>query len=207
MSDFRVQVVRANGTRRRTLTKPPFWSLDAQWSPDGKLLSFTRMPAYGNGSNGSVWVVRPNGTGLRRLAGGQSARWSPDGGRLVLSDRGGDLVVVRADGHNHLRLSATPVLEQPAGWSPDGKRILFTRWPSGSDNSDVFVMDADGTHVRRLTRFKGEDVAGAWSPDGAQILFTSKRTGRSQLFLMRADGSRQHRLFRSSADAFEPSWR
>jgi Tol biopolymer transport system component len=179
MSDFRVQVVGRDGAARRTLTKPPLWSLDAEWSPDGKLLAFTRMSAHGDGSDASVWVARPDGGGLRRVADGQSARWSPDGKRLALSDRGGDVVVVSTDGGDPARLTATPALEQPAAWSPDGKRILFTRWPPGSSNSDVYVMGANGRHVRRLTRSGSEDIAASWSPNGSRILFTSTRTGLS----------------------------
>jgi TolB protein len=68
-------------------------------------------------------------------------------------------------------------------------------------------MDADGRHLRRLTRSGSEDIAAAWSPDGSRILFTSSRTGLSQLFLMRPDGSHQHRLLRSGINALEPSWR
>jgi TolB protein len=68
-------------------------------------------------------------------------------------------------------------------------------------------MDTDGGHVRRLTRSGSEDIAAAWSPDRSQILFTSTRTGLSQLFLMRPDGSHQHRLLRSGINALEPSWR
>lgn len=207
MSDFRVQVVGRDGTDRRTLTKPPLWSLDADWSPGGKLLAFTRMHAHGDGSDASVWVAKPDGSGLRRVADGQSAGWSPDGRRLALSDRGGDVVVVNADGKDRVRLTATRALEQPEAWSPDGKRVLFTRWPRGSSNSDVYAMDTDGGHVRRLTRSGSEDIAAAWSPDRSQILFTSTRTGLSQLFLMRPDGSHQHRLLRSGINALEPSWR
>jgi len=140
------------------------------------------------------------------VADGQSARWSPDGRRLALSDRGGDVVIVNADGSDPVRLTASRALEQPAAWSPDRKQILFTRWPPGSSNSDVYVMDADGRHVRRLTRSGSEDIAAAWSPDGSRILFTSTRTGLSQLFLMRPDGSHQRRLLRSGINALEPSW-
>jgi TolB protein len=68
-------------------------------------------------------------------------------------------------------------------------------------------MDADGRHLGRLTRSGSEDIAAAWSPDGSRILFTSNRAGLSQLFLMRPDGSRQHRLLRSGINALEPSWR
>jgi len=207
MSDFQVQVVRRDGTGRRTLTRPPLWSLDAEWSPDGKLLAFTRMSAHGDGSDASVWLARPDGTGLRRLAGGQSARWSPDSERLALSSRGGGVVVMKADGSDPFRLTATRALDQPAAWSPDGKRILFTRWPLGSSNSDVYVMDADGRHLRRLTRSGSKDIGAAWAPNGSRILFTSNRTGLSQLFLMRPDGSHQRRLLRSGINALEPSWR
>lgn len=207
MSDFRVQVVRRDGTGRRTLTTPPLWSLDAEWSPDGRMLAFTRMSAHGTGSDASVWVARPDGSGLRRVADGSTARWSPDGKRLALSDRAGDVVVVNADGSDQVRLTATRALEQPAAWSPDGKRILLTRWPPGTSNADVYVMDADGKHLRRLTRSRSEDIGAAWSPDGSRILFTSRRTGLSQLFLMQPDGSHQRRLLRSGINALEPSWR
>jgi TolB protein len=207
MSDFRVQIVRRDGSGRRTLTNPPLWSLDAEWSPNGKLVAFTRMSAHGDGSDASVWVAQPDGGGLRRVAEGQSARWSPDGRRLALSDRGGDVVIVNADGSDPVRLTAARALDQPAAWSPDGKEILFTRWPPGSSDADVYVSDANGKHVRRLTRSGSEDIGAAWSPNGSQILFTSTRTGLSQLFLMRPDGSRQRRLLGTGINALEPSWR
>ena len=69
------------------------------------------------------------------------------------------------------------------------------------------MTDANGEHVRRLTRSGSEDIGAAWSPNGSRILFTSTRTGLSQLFLMRPDGSRQRRLLRTGINALEPSWR
>lgn len=44
MSDFDIQVVRLDGTGLRALTSTPDWDTDAQWSPDGMSLSFTRSP-------------------------------------------------------------------------------------------------------------------------------------------------------------------
>ena len=111
----------------------------------------------------------------------------------------GDLFVVDVAGGKRRSLRATPELEQPAGWSPNGRKILFTRFSSGT-TAAVFVMNADGTGVRRLSA----GVAGAWSPDGSKILFTPSPFG-SSLFVMNADGSQKHRV--ASFAASEPDWR
>ena len=58
-----------------------------QWSPDGAWLAFTLAP--GGGMNEQVYLVRPDGTGLKRLTdGGKETNrlgpWSHDGRVLVL---------------------------------------------------------------------------------------------------------------------------
>jgi hypothetical protein len=69
-----------------------------EWSPDGSLIAFD---ARGRG----VFVVRPDGTHLRRLADGVLPTWSPnvswssDGSRIALvSHDGGAITVVKPDG-------------------------------------------------------------------------------------------------------------
>jgi len=181
--------------------------IDAQWAPGDKQISFTRMPPGALWRQAWIWTIVPNGTGLTKLAKGQDARWSPTGIVFDAPARGSDaeLFVVRADGTGLRRLAATRTLEWPAAWSPDGRKILFTRAES-EHVSDVFVMNADGSHVRRLTATRSS-VAGAWSPDGSTIVFTKGRARGSPLCLMRADGSHQRALMRSSTAAFDPSWR
>jgi Tol biopolymer transport system component len=209
LTDFDIQLVRTDGSGLRTLTDSPEWDIDAQWAPGDKRISFTRMPPGALWRQAWIWTIAPDGSGLKKLAKGQDARWSPSGTRLVFDApaRGSDadLFVVGADGTGLRRLTATRTLEWPAAWSPDGRRILFTRAES-EYVSDVFVMNADGSHVRRLTATRSS-VAGAWSPDGSTIVFTKGRAGGSRLYLMRADGSHQRRLMRSNAAAFDPSWR
>ena len=204
-----MQLVARDGSGRRALTSTDDWDLDADWSPDGTRLSFSRSPPGPDWRNGWVWTMRPDGSDARPLVKGIAARWAPDGRRLVFSAvtprSDGDLFVVDEDGNGLRRLLATPRLEQPADWSPDGKRILFTRFV-GDRASDVFVMDADGGHVRRLTRAPGLDIAGSFSPDGTRIVFTSNRLGRQHLFVMHADGTHQHALTRGGSDDFEPTW-
>jgi Tol biopolymer transport system component len=44
-------------------------------------------------------------------------------------------------------------------------------------------------------------AAPAWSPDGSQIAFITDRTGQWEIWVMNADGSNQHALFSSEAQA------
>jgi len=65
---------------------------DPIWSPDGSLLAFMRSVPRGTSD---VWLVRPDGTGLRKLTttpippsgvahtGSSPLAWSPDGKRLL----------------------------------------------------------------------------------------------------------------------------
>jgi Tol biopolymer transport system component len=202
ISDFDIQLVRRNGRGLRTLTRSSFWDNDAQWSPDGRLISFSRT-TDADWTKAWVWTVRPDGTAPRKLARGQFGRWSPDGTRLALDSptptSPGDLFIIDADGTNRRLLRASPELDQPNDWSPDGRRILFTRYASTSSRSSIYVVNVDGTGLRRL----GPGVAGSFSPDGSRIVYTKAFEGT--LFVMRADGGAM-RPIRGIVGA-EPDWR
>jgi Tol biopolymer transport system component len=213
LSDFDIQIVRVDGTQRRTIVGTARWELDAQWSPDGKRLSFSRMPK-GDWTRAVVCVVNVDGTGLKVLGPGHSARWSPDGTKLVLSatsgTNAGDLFVVDAAGGGRKLLLSNDRHKAPASWSRDGTHILFTQWHDSGGvftNGDVYVVDADGTHVRRLTADRAEDTAAGWSPDGRQALFTSDRNGGSQIYVMNLDRTHLRNLPGKRANEFDPSWR
>jgi Tol biopolymer transport system component len=78
----------------------------------------------------------------------------------------------------------------------------------------IFVMAADGGGERRLTRADtGTDEAvlffqiePAWSPDGAKIAFTSRRSGTSDIYVMRADGTGTTRVTSTTEDDTHPTW-
>jgi len=94
-------------------------------SPDGKWLAFnTAAPQE------DLYVVHPDGTGLRLLTTGGAKnrvpRWSPDGSLIAFySDRGGGSFrawTIKPDGSAPQRVSdASPLYNLV--WSPDGKRL------------------------------------------------------------------------------------
>jgi Tol biopolymer transport system component len=78
----------------------------------------------------------------------------------------------------------------------------------------VYAMNADGSRQKRLTETDVDTTSPAgiffqtdpaWSPDGAEIAFSSKRSGRSEIYIMRADGSGTERLT-EGGDDIHPTW-
>ena len=117
---------------------PSAFGGEVQWSPDASLIAF----ATGSG----VFVVRPDGTSLRRvLAYANGIAWSPDS-RVLAFARAIDVYVVRADGNALRRIAHCPCTFRGAtgtslAWSPDGSRIAYV---SGRGN-DVSTIRPDGT--------------------------------------------------------------
>jgi TolB protein len=67
-------------------------------------------------------------------------------------------------------------------------------------------MNAHGRGQRKLTQ-AGQNAFPAWSPDGRKIIFVSDRDGNLELYVMKADGTRQTRLTRNPGVDGSPTWR
>jgi Tol biopolymer transport system component len=135
-----------------------------------------------------------------------------------------DIYASDADGSHKVRLTANKGYDAEGTLSPDGKTIVFTSERDG--DLDIYTMRVDGTHVRRLTRTLGYDGGPTFSPDGKLIVYRAYHPGtaadsaeyrallaqgvvrptKMDLWVMRADGSRQRRITHLAGASFAPAF-
>ena len=163
-------ILNSDGTGARQVTSVPAGFPDGyhsrpKWSPNGRWIAFTQALRI---HRAAVYVVRVDGTGLRRLTRPKwdagNPDWSPDGSKLLFNShfdprpkQSANIYSIRPDGshrtkltHNKggLRHSWAP------SWSPDGRWIAFSNsTPIGKDDGrvDIYTMSPEGTHLRRVT--------------------------------------------------------
>jgi Tol biopolymer transport system component len=216
--DPHLDVINPDGTGQRHLTAlcpGPVYCLilGYAWSPNGTRLAFLQGQPSPTGHNTmSLFVVNADGSGEKRLARcGQlegcnwayrsRLSWSPDGSRIVFSDRWSLYVVKVNDGMlRRLTHDCTVTITHSARgaitgwdkkscmdvsptWSPDGSRIAFAR--QGNTNSRLHVVNADGSGSKPLTRPLGSVRDPVWSPDGRSIAFDAD----DRFYTVHADGS------------------
>jgi Tol biopolymer transport system component len=81
--------------------------------------------------------------------------------------------------------------------------------PDPEAGSQVWSVNSDGTDPQQLTHVAAPAEAGGpdVSSDGARVLYVSNASGQFQVWVMRANGTGQHRLVRDPQhDAFVPRW-
>jgi Tol biopolymer transport system component len=106
--------------------------------------------------NNRIWVIRPDGTGLRRVAWGGYPDWSPSGRRLVFQAWGGWITTSDLQGHHRRRLGSGLV----AAYSPTGHRLVY--------NNNYFgltIVGSRGQPRRRLWSYSREGSEVGITPD------------------------------------------
>ncbi|HBB66839.1 MAG TPA: Tol-Pal system beta propeller repeat protein TolB, partial [Elusimicrobia bacterium] len=103
------------------------------------------------------------------------------------------------------RLSNLNWCDAPA-WSPTGEWIAFSGRAHHKDKMDIFLVDVTGSQIRQLTRGEGSNEDPAWSPDGRLLAFSSTREGRSQIFMMDADGGAPRKAAEVPGASSTPHW-
>lgn len=133
-----IRSVRVDGSDpRRILTLPARSKRndalvhDPVFSPDGERIAFARGLSWGS-SNG-IWVMRPNGSHLRRLTKPDRPSWdeapdySPDGRHIVFKRRSDEIVLMRADGRRERPLQGQLPNSFDPAYAPAGDLLVATR--------------------------------------------------------------------------------
>ena len=95
---------------------------------------------------------------------------APEGVWLVCSSRGAqeDLVLMRTDGSETVRLLDDAAKDRNATWSPDGESIGFMSTRSGV--WELWSIQRDGSDLRQLTDLKADVYEAVWAADGRRAL-------------------------------------
>jgi Tol biopolymer transport system component len=175
-----IWVMDSAGTNQHALVTEPGGGIEPAWSPDGSEILFY------SGQQGTIAVIRPDGTGFRSITGASSPaphpHWSPNGMKIAFQDEGrtisgspystelDDIWVINADGTDLTRLTNSSDNGASSGnpvWSPDGTSIAFVRFAPGSRDGDLYLMNPDGTGMRQLTSGPADDLLPSWQPVAA----------------------------------------
>ncbi len=155
-----------------------------RWSPEEEsALGFVVAP--GGGMNTQIYVVRPDGTDVRRVtAGGKEsntfAGWTHDGKRLMMGSNQRDASAVDPYLTDPLsgkldRLQAVRGFNSVEDVSRDGRFALISRVVSRSSN-DLYLLNLDTRREILLTRHDGPGrFTGQFAADGRTVYLLSNR--------------------------------
>ena len=204
---------------RLTMPEPTESDYSPRFSPDGKMVGFTRESS---GNVRDIFVVPARGGAAQQLtfekfgAGGLLA-WTSDSREIVfsatrrsarglwrISTQGGALTQVVVNARNPINPDI----------SRQGNKLTFTEYAndsnlwlySGAGFAGRDVPGKFGAAVKLSTSSLYEDHSPSFSPDGQMIVFASERTGAQELWMCDAEGKTPARQLTRAGSAGSPRW-
>jgi TolB protein len=236
---YELQIADADGMGDQTILKSYEPIISPAWSPDGKRIAYVSFenkkpvvyvhsiadakrtvaanfrgsnsaPALSREGGSQIFVMAPNGSGLKRLTSSQAIdtepRYSLDGRWLYFtSDRGGSPQIYRmpATGGDPQRITFDGSYNVTPRPSPDGKTLAYITRNGGK--FQVAILDLANRQVQIITD-SDRDESPSFAPNGRMILFATVINGRGVLSAVSADGRVKQRLTTTAGDVREPAW-
>jgi dipeptidyl aminopeptidase/acylaminoacyl peptidase len=158
---------------------------DVAWSADESLVAYVRggsieddLPANVNNSpEGAapreVWVIPAAGGTPRKLGGGHSPNFSPDGTRVVFADKGKIWSAPTSAGADAGSAAAPLIVDQgriaSMTFSPDGNKLAFVS--ARKEHSIVGVFDFAARTLTWLSPSLDHDTSPVFSARGSEVAF------------------------------------
>jgi hypothetical protein len=164
-----IYIMNPDGTNQRRLTHNNVQDDEADLSPDGQWIAFSRE----TGNTREVWLMRSDGSNARSLVGGQNPDWSPDGRFLAYETPGTTphIWIYDFDTGNSRPLTSGSRPYRAPDWSPDGQEIVAM---SRIGNSwQIVIINTTTGAERQVTSDSGHKRFPAWSPDGRLIAYNT----------------------------------
>ena len=187
-------------------------NLSPAWSGDGLKLGFSSSRA----GESQIYVSDASGGNVRRLTSNKGPDVSPVWNRKTgaqiafVSGQTGlpQIYTMEADGTNQQRVTDQGYAVSPA-WAPNGQ-FLSLAWvrkygPGEPGASDIYLMDIASKQWVQLTHDGGRNDFPSWSPDGRHIVFQSSRSGKEEIWMMLADGTKTRQLTFTGRNT-QPNW-
>ncbi|HEY4049528.1 MAG TPA: winged helix-turn-helix domain-containing protein [Acidobacteriaceae bacterium] len=194
-----LELISVENGKKEILTHPPALTVDVNgaFSPRGDWLAFIRARGP---SSSEIHIIPAHGGPDRHLPfeihSIDGLTWSADGQSLIVaSSRAlsvGNLWKIPLNGDPPVALSTLPAHTADPVISSVSHRLAYVDLLR---NGSLWRISADGhSKDEQLIASRFIDSAPDYSPDGSQIAFESDRTGASEIWISRNDGTQCKRI-------------
>jgi Tol biopolymer transport system component len=185
--------------RTHLLAKEPGSGFHPAWSPDGKWLAFSsdrgrfagHMPGRWEKTQSlSVYIVRSDGAGLRRITRGRgvagSPQWSPDGKQVFYYETTEIGAVYSTFDSSRGATQITSIDVETGSMKAHTNGDGVRRWPQPLNDGSIAYLGTDEKRVVSLCQIKGETVTSgasgdirspSWSGDGKTVVYAKLTYG------------------------------